>query len=495
MHLKRLLFIVTVLFIAGVSFGADAELPKALILGDSISIGYTGDVRKLLGGKAVVSRAHGGFVNCGNSGRYLENLDEWLGCTEWDVIHFNCGLWDLCYRHPDSKVYGHRDKIKGTIMHKPGEYEANLRKIVARLKRTGAKLIWASTTPVPDGEAGRIKGDEVKYNAIAAKVMSENSIAVNDLYGYMLPKAEQYWVKPGDVHFSKKGSAYLALKVGAAIEAAIGPVRSEVWRNGAPGALGMKQKDIPTMTLYQPDNGNVNGICVLVCPGGGYGHLAMGHEGKEIAEWLNSFGATAVVLNYRHSGKGYKHPAPLDDAQRAMRVIRSNALLWDIDPGKVGIIGFSAGGHLASTVTTLHDKGYGKAGDEIDKFSSRPDFSVLCYPVITMTESFMHEGSMRNLLGKKPDPKLAELMSTEKQITSSTPPVFLWHTSNDGVVPVENSKAFHAGLIKAKVKGQLHIYEKGPHGIGLARNNPTAKQWPDECKKWILHVTGDKAKN
>jgi acetyl esterase/lipase len=495
MRLKSICFVMAVLYVAGFCYGAGTvdsvkvELPKVLILGDSISLGYTKDVRKQLEGKAVVSRARGGFVNCGNSGRYIEQMDKWLGDTKWDIIHFNCGLWDICHRHEDSKAYGQRDKVKGTIMHKPDEYEANLRKIVARLKETGAKLIWANTTPVPDGEAGRIKGDEVKYNAIAAKVMAENKIAINDLYSYMLPKAKGYWTKPGDVHFTKEGSKYLASKVAAMIELAIKPVTMKLWPAGAPGALGQGKKDIPDMTVYLPMGGNANGIAVLVCPGGGYGHLSMGHEGKDIAEWLNSFGTTAVVLNYRHKGKGYGYPAPLDDAQRAMRIVRSKSALWGIDANKIGVIGFSAGGHLASTVTTLFDKGYGKAGDEVDKISSRPDFSVLCYAVISMSEPFMHRGSRRNLLGKEYDEKLAELMSTDKQITAKTPPAFLIHSGEDTVVPVENSIAFYTGLRKAKVRAEMHIYEKGGHGFGLAKRNATAKQWPDACRQWILAVT------
>lgn len=503
MRLKSIFFVIAFLYVAGFCYGAESagsaktELAKVLILGDSISLGYTNAVIELMTDKASVTRAKtskGRRVNCGNSGRYLEQMDDWLGDTKWDIIHFNCGLWDICYRHPDAKAYGNRDKVKGTIMAKPDVYEANLRKIVARLKKTGAKLIWASTTPVPYGEPGRIKGDEVKYNAIAAKVMAENKIPTNDLYSYMLGKAKEYGVKPGDVHFTKEGSQYLAVKVAAMIELAINPVKVELWPGGVPGALGKEKKDIPDMKVYSPMSGNANGIAVLVCPGGGYGHLAMGHEGKEIAEWLNSFGTTAVVLNYRHKGKGYRYPAPLDDAQRAMRIIRSKADLWGIDSSKIGVLGFSAGGHLASTVTTLYGKGYGKAGDDIDKFSSRPDFSVLCYPVISMTEKFMHRGSMRNLLGDKPDEKLQKLMSTDKQITAKTPPTFLMHSKEDRAVPIENSMAFYNGLIKAKVPAKLHIYEKGGHGFGLAKDNTSGKSWPDECRKWMLSVTGAKVK-
>lgn len=294
------------------------------------------------------------------------------------------------------------------------------------------------------------------------------------------------------VGFCYCGDAVADTPVTAKVTAATEPVTIELWPGGVPGALGKEKKDIPTITVYLPKKGTGNGIAVLICPGGGYWHLSMVHEGKDIAEWFNSFGAAGIVVNYRHKGKGYGYPAPLDDAQRAMRLIRSKASLWGIDANKIGVIGFSAGGHLASTVTTLFDKGYGKAGDEVDKFSSRPDFSVLCYPVISMSEPFMHRGSRKNLLGTEFDEKLANLMSTEKQITPNTPPTFLIHSSEDRVVPVENSLAFYMGLKKAKVRAELHIYEKGGHGFGLARSNATAKQWPDACRLWILKVTGDK---
>lgn len=493
MRSNRIFFGLAVLFFVAFCHGGEqVDLSRVLILGDSISLGYTNYVAELMTGKAEVVRPrtpNGKMVNCGNSGRCITELDKWLGDTKWDVIHFNCGLWDICYRNPDSKTQGNRDKVGGKIMAEPDEYEANLRKIVARLKSTGAKLIWASTTPVPDGEVGRIKGDEVKYNAIAATVMVENGIAVNDLYSYMLGRAGDYWIKPGDVHYTDEGSMYLAGKVAAMIESAIGPVTLQLWPAGAPGAKGTEDKDIPTMTVYLPMVGNATGIAVVVCPGGGYGHLAMGHEGKEIAEWLNSFGAAAIVVNYRHQGKGYGYPAPLDDAQRAMRIVRSKSGLWGIDADKIGVIGFSAGGHLASTVTTLSDRDYGKGGDEIDNFSSRPDFSVLCYPVISMTESFMHTGSMKNLLGAEPDDKLAKLMSTELQITPNTPPTFLLHATDDKVVPVENSIAFYTGLRKANVKSEMHIYEKGGHGFGLGKGKGNAEKWPDACRGWILSVT------
>jgi len=473
---------------AGPVQAAQDQPPTVLIIGDSISIGYTNQVAELFRGRANVVRPknkNGRVINCGSSAMGIDGIDTWLGDTAWDVIHFNWGLWDICYRHPESKAQGHRDKINGTITSTSQRYEANLRKLVARLKETGAKLIWASTTPVPEGEVGRFVGDEIKYNAIAAKIMAENNIAIDDLYTYMQPKALEYWIEPGNVHYTNEGSAYLAKKVAAMIECALGPVTIPLWPDGAPGALGEDVKDKPDITVYLPTDGRANDAAVVICPGGGYGHLAIDHEGKQVAEWLNSFGVTGVVLNYRHRDKGYGYPVPLDDAQRAMRLVRSKSALWQIDIRKVGVMGFSAGGHLASTVTTLFDRDFGKAGDEVDALSSRPDFSVLCYPVISMTQPFTHGGSKKNLLGKDPDEKLVRLMSTELQVTKDTPPTFLLHANDDrGVLP-ENSFAFYSALRKADVEAELHIYKKGGHGFGLGQGKGPVETWPDVCRRWI----------
>lgn len=195
----------------------DPALPDVLILGDSISIGYTLEVRKLLKGKANVFRPMRpdgkGPDNCGDTPMGLENLDKWLGDRQWEVIHFNWGLWDLCYRHPDSKAAGKRDKIKGTLSTKTEDYEKNLEKLVTRLKATGAKLIWASTTLVPEGEVGRQVGDDEKYNAIARKVMERHRVPINDLHAVSKAFSADHFVRPGDVHFTSAASAMLAAKV------------------------------------------------------------------------------------------------------------------------------------------------------------------------------------------------------------------------------------------------------------------------------------------
>ena len=256
-----------------------------------------------------------------------------------------------------------------------------------------------------------------------------------------------------------------------------------LWPNGAPGAAGNEEKDKPTLTVFPPPAGKANGVAVVVCPGGGYGALAVDHEGKQVAEWLNSLGVTAFMLKYRLAPR-YHHPAPLQDAQRAIRTVRARAKEWNIDPKRIGIWGFSAGGHLASTVATHFDNGH-PAEDPIEEASCRPDFAILAYPVITMEKPYTHMGSRQNLLGQNPDPALVENLSNDKQVTSETPPTFLFHTDADSGVLPENSVLFYLALRKAKVPAELHIYEKGPHGVGLAPADPVLSTWKDRLAAWM----------
>lgn len=266
--------------------------------------------------------------------------------------------------------------------------------------------------------------------------------------------------------------------------AAAEPERLLLWPDGAPGAKGEAEHDQPSLTAWLPADKLRNGCAVVVCPGGGYGHLAVGHEGRDIAAWFNSLGVTAFVLRYRIAPH-YGHPAPLTDVQRALRMVRSGAEKWQIDPHRTGVIGFSAGGHLASTAATHFDDGNQQAKDPVDRESCRPDFAILCYPVITMTADYGHRGSRRNLLGDMPDAKLAESLSSEKQITAKTPPTFLFHTNEDRVVPAENSVQFYLALRKAGVPAELHIYQSGRHGVGLAANDPVLSSWPARLKDWL----------
>lgn len=263
------------------------------------------------------------------------------------------------------------------------------------------------------------------------------------------------------------------------------PQALPLWSNGAPGEPATKPNDEPVLFLYRPPADAATHAAVIICPGGGYGHLAMDHEGRQIAEWLNSFGVTAFVLRYRHHGTGHKHPVPMMDGQRAIRLVRSRAAEWNVDPAKIGVLGFSAGGHLASTLGTHFDAGNADATDAIDQVSSRPDFLVLCYPVISLTADYTHKGSRENLLGPSPDKELVRSLSNEFQVTRETPPTFLFHTNADTGVPPENSVVFYEALRKAGVPAELHIFEMGKHGLGLAGEIPGTNSWPERCREWM----------
>jgi acetyl esterase/lipase len=267
--------------------------------------------------------------------------------------------------------------------------------------------------------------------------------------------------------------------------AADAPKRELLWPNGAPGAKGDKDADKPTLTICLPKPELANGAAVVICPGGGYVGLAVDHEGRQVAEWLNSFGVAGFILEYRHHGRGYQHPAPLQDAQRAIRTVRARADEFKIDPKRIGILGFSAGGHLASTAGTHFDRGDPSAADPIDRVSSRPDFMVLCYAVIAFDEPYTHRGSQNNLLGKNPPPELVRSLSNEKQVTKDTPPTFLFTTDEDRGVPAENSVYFYLALRKAGVPAELHIFRPGRHGLGLAPQTPGTSEWPKCCENWL----------
>ncbi|MCL4402831.1 MAG: alpha/beta hydrolase [Acidobacteria bacterium] len=245
-----------------------------------------------------------------------------------------------------------------------------------------------------------------------------------------------------------------------------------LWPGGAPGAVGNEDVDRPSISIYLPPAASATGTGVVVCPGGGYAHLAMDHEGDQIARWLNSFGVAAFVLKYR-LGPRYHFPAPLQDAQRAITLVRSRANEFGVDPHRIGIWGFSAGGHLASTAATHFNA------------ENRPNFAILAYPVISFTTEYVHRGSMRNLLGDHPDPKLVQSLSNETQVTPQTPPTFLFHTTEDKTVPVENSILFYMALKKAGVPAEMHIYEHGPHGVGLAATDLVLSSWPRRLAEWM----------
>jgi acetyl esterase/lipase len=256
-----------------------------------------------------------------------------------------------------------------------------------------------------------------------------------------------------------------------------------LWENGAPGALGQADTDKPTITAYRAPRGST-GTAIIVAPGGGYGALASEHEGRQWAYWYNAMGVTAFVLKYR-LGPRYHHPIELGDAQRAIRTVRARAAEFGIMPDRIGMMGFSAGGHLTSTAGTHFDGGKADATDPIERAGSRPDFLILGYPVISFDPAITHAGSLKNLLGDNPDPKLVENLSNELQVTAQTPPTFIFHTTNDNGVPVENSVRFYLALRKAKVPVEMHLFENGPHGVGMALSDPALSAWPGLLMNWL----------
>jgi acetyl esterase/lipase len=268
----------------------------------------------------------------------------------------------------------------------------------------------------------------------------------------------------------------------------LSPPRQEfpLWAEDAPGALGKEAKDIPTLTPHFAAPEKATGAAVIICPGGGYAALAP-HEGFHYALWLNEQGIAGFVLKYRLGSGGYRHPAMMQDVQRAIRCVRANAEKWGLDPNRIGVMGSSAGGHLAAAALTHFDAPDPDAPDPIDRAGSRPNLGILCYPVITMGAD-THSGSKRHLLGDNPDPGLVELLSNEKQVTGKTPPVFIFHTIEDSTVKVENAMAFAAALRRSGVPFELHIYSKGAHGMGLggAQWNPDRRHpWTYECSRWL----------
>jgi acetyl esterase/lipase len=256
-----------------------------------------------------------------------------------------------------------------------------------------------------------------------------------------------------------------------------------LWPEGAPKAVGKSPQDTPTLTVYLPAKNSTH-TGVIVAPGGGYAHLAMGHEGEDIARWLVARGVAAFVLKYR-LGPIYHHPIELGDAQRAIRLVRLNAKAFGIAPDHIGMWGFSAGGHLAATAGTHYDAGNSDSSDPIDREKCRPDFLILAYPVITLLEPNAHGSSRKYLLGDDATQAMLANLSDDTQVTKDTPPTFLFATTDDGVVPVMNSVAFYAALVKNGVPAEMHLFEHGNHGVGLATGNPQLSIWPELLLKWM----------
>jgi acetyl esterase/lipase len=267
------------------------------------------------------------------------------------------------------------------------------------------------------------------------------------------------------------------------------PRPQPLWNGAVPETVGDPAANQPSITAYLPPEDKLVGTAVVICPGGGYGFLALDHEGKQVAEWLNARGVAAFVLRYRIAVKDKRpaplHPAPLLDVQRALRTVRSKATEYGVKPDRIGVWGFSAGGHLASSAATHFDAGKPDAGDSIDRISCRPDFAILAYPVVSMDPSITHGGSRKNLLGDKPNPSLVEFMSNDRQVTKETPPTFLFHTDDDAAVPVANSLLFYMACEKHGVSVEMHSYAHGTHGVGLALKDPILRTWPEHLEAWL----------
>jgi len=262
------------------------------------------------------------------------------------------------------------------------------------------------------------------------------------------------------------------------------PQTIPLWQGRAPGALGDAAEDIPTLTIYMPPNTTGPMTAVIVAPGGGYRTLSMNKEGRIPANHLNSLGIAAFVLKYR-LGPKYKHPVELGDMQRAIRMVRSRAAEWHIAPDRIGVMGFSAGGHLASHASTQFDSGRPTETDDVDRASSRPDFAILGYPVISLSEAWTHQGSRTMLLADISDTALLRRLSTDTLVTAQTPPTFLFHTNADTTVPVENSVYYFLALRKAGVPAEMHIFKDGAHGAGMPMNDSALSAWPTVLANWL----------
>jgi len=280
------------------------------------------------------------------------------------------------------------------------------------------------------------------------------------------------------------------------------PMTIKVWPHGVPGAVAsstykeetyydngkprVTRVTDPEILVYLPAKEKANGTAVVICPGGGYGVLAIDHEGYDIARWFTDMGVAGIILTYRLPSDEImkdKNIGPLQDVQEAIRIVRRNSKAWNVNPGKIGVMGFSAGGHLAGTASTLYGD---KVSETRDEVSARPDFSILIYGVLSMQKDITHEGSRNNLLGRDPAPALVDHYSNELNVNAKTPPAFLVHSMDDGAVPMENSIRYYEAMKKSGVSGELHLYEKGGHGYGLSPGGGTESQWPDACRRWLL---------
>lgn len=265
-----------------------------------------------------------------------------------------------------------------------------------------------------------------------------------------------------------------------------------LWPGLPAGSALRGDGDVPKLIITKVDSETPT-AAVVILPGGGYNGHAMDHEGYQFAEWFKSLGVSSAICTYRlrgkgNDGKGYGHPVPMMDAQRAIQTLRAKASEFNIDPNRIGVIGFSAGGHLCSTVSTHFANADASSDDPVARVSSRPDFSILCYPVVAFGKPHTHKGSQQNLIGPNPSLELIESLSNERQVSKETPPTFLFHTAADKVVPVQNSVEYYLACIEHGVPAEMHLFPEGRHGVGLAKKFPGADQWPKLCENWLRRL-------
>jgi acetyl esterase/lipase/lysophospholipase L1-like esterase len=399
-------------------------------------------------------------------------------------------------------------------------YRKNLERFVAETRdKRAIPVLFTPIVRRKFNARGTLEDTHGAYPLVVREVARDLNVALVDLEtsteelvrgaGPEESKTLYVWVAPGeskmypegrqdDTHLSVLGATRIAGFAAAAIARSTLPLRQFVrnvdgasredeillWPRGAPGALGSSPDDQPTITPFLAPMSGATGAGMLVFPGGGYEHLAWDKEGTNVAVWLNSLGVSAFVVRYR-LGPRYRHPTMLIDARRAVRVVRSRARDWGIDPLRIGVIGFSAGGHMASSAATQWTLGDSTNADPVERVSSRPDLAILAYPVITMNVQYAHPGSRHNLIGDHPDDRLVRATSNELHVTRETPPTFIVATSDDATVPSRNSLMFYDALRAAGVPAELHLLETGRHGFGLAPGEPSLAVWVTACESWL----------
>ena len=437
---------------------ADIPLPRVLLIGDSISIGYTKPVTKILRGKMNVHRVRG---NAGHTGMGLERLDEWLAPEKgnWDVIHFNWGLWDLCYRRD-----GRKDKKQGALTHTIERYTANLEKIVTRLERTGADLVFATTTPVPPGEPGRIVGDDLRYNAAAVRVMRARGVAIDDLHGVMANRMDEFGTRPGDVHFKPAGSRVLAEQVVRSVERANRQRASAQRSEGGPEpewapARTLTYKKIGdvelTLDVFEPDGHKQadRRPAIVFFFGGGWngGTKTQFHPH---CEYLASRGMVAIAADYRVRSRHKTSPFEcVADGKSALRWVRSHAKELGVDPKRIAAGGGSAGGHVAAAVGMC--PGLDDPADD-ETVSTVPGALVLFNPVYDNGPGGYGHDRVKERWQE---------ISPYHNIAKGVPPAIVFFGSNDGLVTVERAKEFQARMRKAGSRSELTIYPERKHGF------------------------------